>query len=285
MIKRSIHAQKSGNVSVVNLPFSKSLHRSEHHMRHHFLRMNCCRWCRQTQFSSTTEFSNEMKLRLPYSYSVSMGVVFSFVVFCLCVSSDNIICWQTTYTGSFQIPCLGSCPPSTNWKILLISLAKYAISGQFNTETDFLPGLYEFVWTGFRLIIFIFQKSMQILFTDRALPTIKCMEKILSLSVSPYRPKITVAYAYLPTIPLSAEFLLLDCTSFCYSTRSKNILLKKKQPPPPPPKEKDFLCCEKACGWDWLTSNQLQQRKLAVGLSVWCLPRGWLCHSQSLFVF
>ena len=44
---------------------------------------------------------------------------------------------------------------------------------------------------------------MQILFTDRALPTIRRMDKILgkvSLSVSPYTsysPKITVAYGEL----------------------------------------------------------------------------------------
>ena len=58
------------------------------------------------------------------------------------------------------------CPLSVNQKMLLIGLAKYTISGQSDTENDFFPDLYEFVWIGFRLIIFIFQKSMQIVFTD-----------------------------------------------------------------------------------------------------------------------
>ena len=36
---------------------------------------------------------------------------------------------------------------------------------------------------------------MQILFTDRALPTIRCRDKILGkVSSSPYSPEITVAY-------------------------------------------------------------------------------------------
>ena len=48
---------------------------------------------------------------------------------------------------------------------------------------------------GFKLIVLFFQKSMHILFTDNALPTIRCMDKILGkVSPSPYNPKITVAY-------------------------------------------------------------------------------------------
>ena len=51
---------------------------------------------------------------------------------------------------------------------------------------------------GFKLIIFFFQKSMRILFTNRALPTIRRMDKILgNVSPSPYCPKITVAYGEL----------------------------------------------------------------------------------------
>ena len=39
---------------------------------------------------------------------------------------------------------------------------------------------------------------MQILFTDKALPTIRCMDKIVGkVSPSPYSPKITVAYGEL----------------------------------------------------------------------------------------
>jgi len=36
---------------------------------------------------------------------------------------------MTKHTGSFQIPFLGSCPLSIGWKISLISLARYVISG------------------------------------------------------------------------------------------------------------------------------------------------------------
>ena len=51
---------------------------------------------------------------------------------------------------------------------------------------------------GFKLIIFFFQKSMRILFTDRVLLTIKHMDKILGkFSLVPYSPKITVAYGEL----------------------------------------------------------------------------------------
>ena len=44
-------------------------------------------------------------------------------------------------TGSLQVPCLGSCPLLTDQKIFLISLAKYAISGQSDTETDLIPDI------------------------------------------------------------------------------------------------------------------------------------------------
>ena len=73
------------------------------------------------------------------------------------------------------------------------------ISGQSDsdTETDLLPDLYRFGF-GFKLIIFVFQKSMQILFTDRVLLTIRRMDQILggtSITVALSRPKIMVAYA------------------------------------------------------------------------------------------
>ena len=45
---------------------------------------------------------------------------------------------------------------------------------------------------------------MQILFTDRALPTIRHMDKILGkVSPSPYSPKIRVAYGELAFTSLS----------------------------------------------------------------------------------
>ena len=50
----------------------------------------------------------------------------------------------------------------------------------------------------FKLIVFFFLKSMWILFMDRALPTIRRMDKILGkVSPSPYSPKIMVAYGEL----------------------------------------------------------------------------------------
>ena len=58
-------------------------------------------------------------------------------------------------------------------------------------------GLFGF---GFKLIIFVFQKSMQILFTDRVLPTIRNMDQILgrtSITVAFSRAKIMVAYAFI----------------------------------------------------------------------------------------
>ena len=58
------------------------------------------------------------------------------------------------------------------------------ISGQSDTETNLLTDLYGF---GFKLIIFVFRKSTQILFTDRALLTIRHMDQIFFLGgeVSP----------------------------------------------------------------------------------------------------
>ena len=52
---------------------------------------------------------------------------------------------------------------------------------------------------GLKLIIFFFQKSMQILFTDRALLTIRHMDKFLGkVSRSPsYSPEIMAAYGEL----------------------------------------------------------------------------------------
>ena len=47
---------------------------------------------------------------------------------------------------------------------------------RYEKKTDLLPDLYRFGF-GFKVIIFVFQKSMQILFTDRALPTVRCMDQ------------------------------------------------------------------------------------------------------------
>ena len=70
------------------------------------------------------------------------------------------------------------------------------MSGQSHTGTNLIPDPYGFVRIRFQINRFLFfRKSMQILFTDRALPTIRRMDKILGkISPSPYSPKITVAY-------------------------------------------------------------------------------------------
>ena len=73
------------------------------------------------------------------------------------------------------------------------------MSGQSDTGTNLLPDLYGFVTVRFQINSFLFWKSMRILFTDKALPTIWCMDKILGkVSWTPsYSPEITVAYGEL----------------------------------------------------------------------------------------
>ena len=51
---------------------------------------------------------------------------------------------------SFRIPCLGSCHLSIGRKLSLIILARYAISGQTDTETDF-SSRYGFVRIRFQI--------------------------------------------------------------------------------------------------------------------------------------
>ena len=81
--KKSLFVHQKKWKCLLNLPFTKSLHNSEHRTRYHFPRMNRSRRCRQTQFSSTAEFCNEMKLksRLPPFFLtriwVSTRVLFS----------------------------------------------------------------------------------------------------------------------------------------------------------------------------------------------------------------
>ena len=140
-----------------------------------------------------------MKLRLlPFSVTrirVLTRFIFGFVVFYLWINSD-IILWQTRHSGLFLIPC----PLSTNRKILLTSLAKYAISGQSDMEIDLFQIYTGSFGFGFKLIIFVFRKSMQILFTDRALPTIRRMDQILrgkSITIALSRPKSTVANMFI----------------------------------------------------------------------------------------
>ena len=133
---------------------------------------------------------------LSFIFGVDACFVFNFVVFYLGVNSDNITRWQSRHAGWFQIPYLGSCPPSIDRKIPQISSAKCLAS--LIREPIFFQiytGSLEF---GFKLIVFFLRKSMRSLFINRALPTIRRMDKILGkVSPSPYSPEITVAYGEL----------------------------------------------------------------------------------------
>ena len=132
---------------------------------------------------------------LSFVFGVDTCFVFDFIVFYLWVNSDNITRWQSRRNAWFQIPYLGSCPPSIDRKISMISSAKCLASLIVIWEPIFFQISTGLLELGFKLIVFFFRKSMQILFTDRALPIIRRMDKILGkVSPSPYSPKITVAY-------------------------------------------------------------------------------------------
>ena len=74
----------------------------------------------------------------------------------------------TKHIGSFQIPCLGSCPLSIDWKISLISLARYVISGHSDRSPILLPDNgFITLGIGFKLIILL-RKSTQISFKEQS---------------------------------------------------------------------------------------------------------------------
>ena len=161
--------QKNGKC-LVYLPFTKSLKRLEHRTQHYFPRMNCSRWCQPTQLSSSTAgFSNEMKFKSrlpPFSLiHIRCQHAFCFWFHSLLPLIQILIILYADKLGilgrSVQIPCLGSGPPSTNRKILLVSLAKYAIvcSGQSDTEIDLLPDLQGFIWIRFQINHFCFSEK------------------------------------------------------------------------------------------------------------------------------
>ena len=116
---------------------------------------------------------------LSFIFGVDTRFVFDFVVFNLWVNS-NITCWQSRHTGWFQIPYL--CPLSIDQKISLISSAK-CLASLIREPICFqlYMGSTKF---SFKWIIFSSRRSMQILFTDRALLTLRRMDKILG-KVSP----------------------------------------------------------------------------------------------------
>ena len=179
----------------------KGLNRLEHRTRHHFQGRTAADDVGKPSsrlprdLVTRWSWSRDSRNFLSFVFGVDTRFVFDFVVY-LGVNSDNITCWQSRHTAWFQIPYLGSCSPSTDRKISLISSAKCLAS--LVREPVFFQiykGSLEF---GFKLIVFFFPKSMRILFTDRALPTIRRMDKILEkASLSPYSPKVTVAYGEL----------------------------------------------------------------------------------------
>ena len=84
------------------------------------------------------------------------------------------------------------CPLSTNRKILLTSLAKYAISGRSDMEIDLFQ-------IRFQINHFCFLEKYANFIHNRALPTIRRMHQILrgeSITVALSRPKFTVANTF-----------------------------------------------------------------------------------------
>ena len=79
----------------VNFLFRKSLNRSEHCMRHHFLKMNCSRRCHKP--SSRLLQDSVMRQSwnwgwchfLSFVFSVNARFVFSFIVFYIWINSDR----------------------------------------------------------------------------------------------------------------------------------------------------------------------------------------------------
>ena len=108
----------------ITLPFTKSLNRLEHYTWHHFPKINSSRWCWHTQFSSTAEFGNEMKLKLrllPFSLiCIQCQCVFCFQFHILLYLSKF---WYTLAVrlgilGSFQIPVTSKKMVRNSWDIL-----------------------------------------------------------------------------------------------------------------------------------------------------------------------
>ena len=140
----------------------KSLNRSEHRTRHHFQGRTAAddvgKPSSRLPRDLVTRWSWSRGCRhfLSFVFGVDSCFVFDFVVFYLWVNSR----WQSRHTGWFQIPYVGLCPPSIDRKISLISLAKCLAS--LIREPIFFQiytGSLEF---SFKLIVFFFQKSMQI---------------------------------------------------------------------------------------------------------------------------
>ena len=143
--------------------------------------------CRQTQFLSTAGFSNEMKFksRLP---PFSLICIRCRCMFCFWFCSLPLSKFWWYYTLTCRVvpnSYLGSCHPSIDQKISLISLAKCLASLIWEPIFQIHTGSLEF---GFKLIV-CFSRNF-IHRQGRALLTIRRMDKILGkASPSPYSPK------------------------------------------------------------------------------------------------
>ena len=187
--------------------FTKSrLNRSKHCTRHHFLKMNRCRWCWQT--SSHLPWDLIMRWSrnrgchhfLSFIFSVNARFVFGFVVFCLWVNSD--IRWQSDYIGLFQILCLGSCRLSIDLKLSLSSLARYVISSQSDMETK-SSSRYGFVRIQFQINPYhSLEQHANFIHRQGATDHKAHGSDLRGEKVSPCRPTITMAYVFI----LSSRF-------------------------------------------------------------------------------
>ena len=142
----------------------KSLNRSEHRTRHHFQGRTAADDVGKPSYRLPRDlvtrwsWSRGCRHFLSFVFGVDTCFVFDFVVFYLWVNSDNITRWQSRHSGWFQIPYLGSCPPSIGRKISLIISAK-CLSSLIREPIFFqiYTGLLEF---GFKLIVCFFSAKV-----------------------------------------------------------------------------------------------------------------------------
>ena len=140
----------------------KSLNRSKHHTKQHFFLNG--RTAADDVGKPSSRLPRDLATRwswnwgcchfLSFIFGVNACSVFDFVVFYLWVNSDNITRWQSRHTAWFQIPYLGSCPPSIDQKIPLISSAESLAS--LIREPIFFQICAASLEFGFKLIVFVF---------------------------------------------------------------------------------------------------------------------------------
>ena len=110
---------------------------------------------------------------------------------CYMLSSDSLKAYWVVSNSISGIISL-----SIDWKISLISLARYASSGQSDAEND--SSSWYGIGFGFKLMIIILWKRLHILFTDMVLPFIRHRDLNQGKKKSwQIRLKIMVNYAYI----------------------------------------------------------------------------------------